>query len=548
MRSTLVKLFVFKLFLALLAIAAVTDQPLRAQNLRSPLAPGESWLDRSLDPDSFQNPMAQITSVSELRDVQPTAWAYEALQSLVERYGCIVGYPDRTFRGDRALSRWEFAAGLNACMNVMDRLIQENAAVLREDIDKLRRLMQEFEGELAALGTRLDNLEARTAFLEDHQFSTTTKLSGEVVMALSGIASGKKDDGTETIPRNTTFGYRSRLELNTSFRGDDDLYIRLASGTIPDYAEVAGTFQPVLGATQPDDGNLSAEVVYYTFPATDNLRFWALAKGGAFDDFTDTINILDGDGASGALTAFGTRSPIYYLGEGAGLGVQGTWDKLQLSLGYLAPEGNDPSQGEGLFNGAYGAIAQVNYSLFDNLTFALTYAHGYNTLDSGTGSELSNFRYFSEEFLGEKTNTSHNAYGAALSWRISDNFVLGGWGGLTKARTLNAVESGDFTVPRGSLDIWNWAVTLAFPDVLKEGNLAGIVVGMQPWVSRSSLAFPDDVRATDADSSLHIESFFQWQLTDNLSITPGIVIVPNANYNSNNETLILGAVRTTFTF
>ena len=70
--------------------------------------------------------MEQVTSVNELRDVEPTAWAYEALRSLVERYGCIVGYPDRTFRGNRALTRWEFAAGLNACMNVMERLIQEN--------------------------------------------------------------------------------------------------------------------------------------------------------------------------------------------------------------------------------------------------------------------------------------------------------------------------------------------------------------------------------------------------------------------------------------
>nr|MCU0538018.1 iron uptake porin [Hydrococcus sp. Prado102] len=74
----------------------------------------------------------QITSVSELRDVEPTAWAYEALRSLVERYGCIVGYPDSTFRGNRALSRWEFAAGVNACLNTIERLIQENVAVLKE--------------------------------------------------------------------------------------------------------------------------------------------------------------------------------------------------------------------------------------------------------------------------------------------------------------------------------------------------------------------------------------------------------------------------------
>ena len=122
--------------------------------------------------------MAQVTSVSQLRDVSPTDWAYEALRSLVERYGCIVGYPDTTFRGNRALSRYEFAAGLNACMQQMERLLAASEAVIREDIEKLQRLVKEFEAELVALGTRVDNLEGRVAFLEDHQFSTTAKLSG----------------------------------------------------------------------------------------------------------------------------------------------------------------------------------------------------------------------------------------------------------------------------------------------------------------------------------------------------------------------------------
>jgi hypothetical protein len=131
------------------------------------------------------NPLEQITSVSELKDVQPTDWAYEALKSLVQRYGCIVGYPNQTFRGDRPLTRWEFAAGLNACVNTLERLLQENVAVLREDIDKLTRLTKEFEAELAALGARIDNLENRTAYLEDHQFSTTVKLSGDVIFALT---------------------------------------------------------------------------------------------------------------------------------------------------------------------------------------------------------------------------------------------------------------------------------------------------------------------------------------------------------------------------
>jgi hypothetical protein len=61
--------------------------------------------------ESVGNPsdrLSQVTSVSQLTDVQPTDWAFTALQSLVERYGCIAGYPDRTYRGQRAMTRYEF--------------------------------------------------------------------------------------------------------------------------------------------------------------------------------------------------------------------------------------------------------------------------------------------------------------------------------------------------------------------------------------------------------------------------------------------------------
>ncbi|MGA1622302.1 MAG: iron uptake porin, partial [Synechocystis sp.] len=112
--------------------------------------------------------MEQITSVSELSDVNPDDWAYQALQGLVERYGCIVGYPNLTFNGDRPLSRWEFAAGLNACMGAMERLLQENVAVLSQDVEQLKRLTQAFEVELVSLKGRIDNTETRLSFLEDH--------------------------------------------------------------------------------------------------------------------------------------------------------------------------------------------------------------------------------------------------------------------------------------------------------------------------------------------------------------------------------------------
>ncbi|MEB3228148.1 MAG: S-layer homology domain-containing protein, partial [Synechocystis sp.] len=57
---------------------------------------------------SYQNYsqlLDQVTSINQFRDVSPTEWSFEALKNLVDNYGCIVGYPDRTYRGDRPLTR-----------------------------------------------------------------------------------------------------------------------------------------------------------------------------------------------------------------------------------------------------------------------------------------------------------------------------------------------------------------------------------------------------------------------------------------------------------
>jgi len=131
--------------------------------------------------------MAQIPSVSQLSDVQPTDWAYQALQSLVERYGVIAGYSDGTFRGNRSLTRYEFAAGLNAALNRLNELIAAGSAdlVRQEDLATLQKLQEEFGSELAILRGRIDTLEARSANLEEQQFSTTTKLNAQIITAVS---------------------------------------------------------------------------------------------------------------------------------------------------------------------------------------------------------------------------------------------------------------------------------------------------------------------------------------------------------------------------
>lgn len=502
------------------------------------------------------NALSQVTSVTQLSDVQPTDWAFQALQSLVERYGCIAGYPDGTYRGNRALTRYEFAAGLNACLDRVNELITTATAELvnREDLATLQRLQEEFAAEIATLRGRVDSLEAVTAELEANQFSTTTQLAGEVVFGVAGIVSGDDVEGNE-LDNSTVFVNRARLELNTSFTGRDLLFTRLATGNFAGFSTVTGTGEGELAFTQDEDNDLGLEVLLYSFPLTEQTEVVIGASGTAFDDFASTVNILDGDGGTGALSAFGTRNPIYYLGDGAGLGIrQQLGDRFELSLGYLASEANDPIEGSGLFNGPYSALAQVVIKPTERLNIGLTYIYGYNADDTGTGSGRATFARFDDEFFEDNLGipavdvpTSTNAYGVELSWQLSDRFILGGWAGYTNTRLLSTVGG---LFDRGSLDIWNYAVTLAFPDLGREGNLLGFVVGMEPKVTNSTIASinPDIDVDEDEDTSLHIEGFYQFQLTENIALTPGVIWITAPGFNNNNDDIVIGTIRTTFTF
>ncbi|WP_392530582.1 iron uptake porin [Nostoc sp. C117] len=537
-----------------LAIASPANNTSKSDNNQTEL---------SLELPATSDAVAQVTSVSQLSDVQPTDWAFQALQSLVERYGCIAGYPNSTYRGNRAMTRYEFAAGLNACLQRINELIatSTNDLVKKEDLTTLQKLQEQFITELATLRGRVDALETHSAELEEHQFSTTTKLNGEAVFAVAGIVAGDNARG-EKINRNPILGDRVRLNFDSSFTGKDLLRTRLQATNLNAFS-ANSTFTPEgdfrFAAGTFDNGNNNAvgiDALLYQFPLTQKTNVVVEANAGAIDDFTNTVNpYLDGDGGSGAFTQFGTRNPIYYLVNGTGLGIQHQFSKnLELSLGYLANDPANPQNGSGLFNGAYGAIAQLTVKPTDKFTVGLTYVNSYNndfTANGSTGSNRANLRSALlnnpnlpndlAPFSGADLPVSSNAYGVEASLQLSDKFVLGGWAGYTNTRILASNGSG---INRGTLDIWNWAVTLGFPDLGKKGNLAGIVVGMEPYVTSSSVA----QIGKDKNNSYHLEAFYQYKVSDNITITPGVIWLTSPDNNSNNNDAVIGALRTTFTF
>lgn len=489
--------------------------------------------------DRSAETMAQVTSVSQLSDVQPTDWAFQALQSLVERYGVIAGYPDGTFRGNRAMTRYEFAAGLNAALDRINELINAGTGglVSKEDLETLQRLQEEFSAELATLRGRVDALEARTAELEANQFSTTTKLSGEVIFTVA-------DAFGDEVDAETVLHDRVRLNFLTSFTGKDLLITRLQAGNVgPSFRNFTGTDEGRFTYDGFVDNDVRLDRLHYIFPVTDNLKATIMANAGGHHFYADTVNpyLESGGGGTGSLSRFGERNPIYRQGlGGVGAGFNYNFGKsLRLDLGYLATEGSDPSPGDGLFNGGYSALAQLVFQPTSRLKVGLTYLNSYDSEADrrfnygGTGTEFGNLRL---RPLGiTNTPVSSNSYGVEASFRLSSNFLIGGWFGYTTARLIGF----------GDADLLNYAVTLTFPDLGKKGNLGAIIVGAEPYLT--NLDVPGEPNFEE-ETPFHIEAFYKYQLTDNIAITPGVIWLTSPNQSENTEDIVIGAVRTTFTF
>ncbi|WP_347272351.1 iron uptake porin, partial [Leptolyngbya sp. FACHB-36] len=493
--------------------------------------------------------MDQVTSVSQLSDVRPTDWAFQALQSLVERYGCIVGYPDRTYRGNRALTRYEFAAGLNACIDRINELIASATAdlVRKEDLVTLQRLQEEFRTELLTLRGRVDALEARTTELEANQFSTTTKLNGEIVLGLISVLGGDRADGSEA-DRVPTLGYRVRLNLDTSFSGRDLLTTRIqASNVVPLGGSTfngggTGPLQTNEGRIEFDGdsgGSAGIGLLRYRFPLTENTDVYIAGTGNGFVD-VDGSSQLNPYFDGGSVSLFGLRNSIYNYSYGAGIGIRHFFGNIaELNLAYLTPTANNPSAGQGLLEGQYAAEAQLIFNPRGNIRVGLTYINAYRPFPENlgpndtfalvsTGSNLANANF--------GRPVSVNAFGATATVNFSRNLALSGWVGYAQQRYIG----------RGDGDVWHWAVGLAFPNLGKPGNLGGIIVGMEPKLTGIDSSVNGG--AIDRDTSLHVEGFYRYRISDNVAITPGVIWLTAPNHDARNDDVFVGVVRTVFFF
>ncbi|MEG4507380.1 iron uptake porin [Microcoleus sp. F6_B4] len=502
------------------------------------------------------NSMEQVTSVSQLGDVQPTDWAFQALQSLVERYGCIAGYPDGTYRGNRAITRYEFAAGINACLDTIRESIAKSTESLakRDDLIKLQKLQEEFAAELATLRGRVDVLEARTSELEANQFSTTTKLSGFTIFGIQGRTPNRAD----RTPRN---GKRDTKDPGTNVNSINFTQLYLTTQFSPRSNLLIG-FYNQNGSNSPqltEDVNVAynlGETPGFTISDL-NFRFLVGDKLAVFAG-TAGVNMVTGfrgpnrveSAASGPLSAFAQRNPILNTGLGlGGIGIDWQFAKraslqavysTNISGFFVSSNG---SQGHNTLG------VQLTLTPADPVDFTVYYVNDYspdgNLINLAGDGKLT--------AINPSTNKSEpletNAVGASLNWRISSRVSLGGWAGYTNSRIPGK---------SGTVATTNYMVFLNFPDLFKAGNLGGIYIGQPPKIVSSNLPTGNNVpdfldtglgrSGGQPGTTTHVEVFYRWQVNDNISVTPGLILIFQPGHTPDSDPISVGVLRTSFSF
>jgi Carbohydrate-selective porin, OprB family/S-layer homology domain len=488
-----------------------------------------------------QDAVGQVTSVSQLSDVQPTDWAFQALQSLVERYGCIAGYPDGTFRGNRAATRYELAAALNACLDqISDRF------ATKEDLATVKALQEEFKTELATLKGRVDGLEARTKTLEAQQFSTTTKLQGEVVMAVQyGDVFGSTNNGRRNLgapgdvynnSRATALA-RVRLNFNTSFTGSDLLQTQLevgnggrdlfSNGTGIGDAGLGGLGLYDYGSVDytSTDSTVRLRRLAYSFKPFKNLTVTIGPKifPSDFVDFNSYANNSAQDFSSGVFinNPLIINNVVDTLG-GAGAAVDYKFGNSGITARavYVAASPTNSVanfNGGGLFGDPYQATGEIEYAK----TFGKDKKNNFAVRGQFTNSSTFDVHQNVVGLNAEATFGRFGVFGRG-GYSINPSFVNGPLGGPLGSTNNDGVVT--------------WQAGAGVKDLFIPGSLLAVAAGM-----------PYMVLGQAGPEQMNYEGFYRFPINDNITITPAVMVITDSG-NTRTNTAIQGVLRATFSF
>ena len=454
------------------------------------------------DMNSYSNSSKSAGFTNNYLNVQPGDWAHQSIKDLVKSRGCDVNV------NDKSLTRFEAASIVNLCLGDVAEV---------SNIE--RTLIDEFSSELALLRGRVDGLEARMNEFEAGSFSDTTTLDGKAIFLLGAV-----DGITEALSTGTeavTLSYVYQMNLNTSFTGDDNLYVRLKTGGgNGNLKQKPSTYHNEASST---DSVVKVDKIWYTFPIGDSVtgtvgplieNYYMLAA-------TPSVykpKLLKAFRFGGHGIAFGASTSV-----GAGLkyvGDNGFASSITLnsktgssSVGILTEADDTKINVMGAYTG-------------DNYHISATYT----TQDNGW---THGYPYFSVVSQADVDTTGWALRGW---WRPEDQ-------GTAVPSVSVGYDTATFDTTSGFKNGEGYSIAFNWSDLFQADDTIGVALG-QPIKGSDHT----DGSTTHVDPLIW-EIYYSFKPNDSIEITPGIFGASDIKSVANKNDDIFGAVlATTFKF
>ena len=391
--------------------------------------------------------------------------------------------------------------------------------------------------EIATLKGRVDGLEARQYEFEAGSFSDTTTLSGSAVFAATAIDGATKVNANSVESLQTMYTYT--MDLNTSFTGDDNLYVRLRSGNgkveLEDGTDVGSFFEKTaFYHTDTYSGGvdtLAVDKIWYTTPIGSSDK-WTATIGPKIENyymyaapvsiyrpgFHKAFKLGSLSGAFGASTKTGVG--IKYVGDNGFAASSNVVSSSSGTAGFLTNE--DEYKWDTML-----AYTQDQY----HLSLTLSQQH----------EDWTSFQYYATTHAGEVDEDSNaTAYAARAYWRPQES-------GTATPEISVGYDVISFDGQAGAdkvKEATSYFVGLGWPDMFSDGDYIGVGFGQPLKVTET---VNGDASTDDALSP------FMWELTYSFKVNDSLTVIPaifggNDIQDSTDEDVFGAAVTTKFKF
>ena len=137
---------------------------------------------------------------------------------------------------------------------------------VNEDLDSLKE-------QLASLKKLVEGLETQQSEFEAGTFSDTTTMNGKTIFTLGAVEYDDDSGNSEAVQAY----YSYTMNLNSSFTGDDNLYVRIKSGNGGDWT-TSKDYGTYLSSAKGNSDALKIDKIWYQFPIGENNTIWVGPK------------------------------------------------------------------------------------------------------------------------------------------------------------------------------------------------------------------------------------------------------------------------------